>query len=333
MRDFTLKIYNQLLEKLLGKGYGFATFGQWAEQKEQILRQAQDARTQSAMHLPLCILRHDVDKLPENSLATAKIENELGIRGTYYFRIVPDSFDEQIIREIATLGHEIGYHYEEVDFAWREINGQWSMFDGQLKRKIKEVSREIKSQMSNVKSKEILRQAQNDNEAMITLAYDMFKKNLERIRKVAPVSTICMHGSPLSPYDNKMIWTKYDYRELGLIGEPYFDIDWNEFGYLTDTGRRWNGSDVSVRDKVVNKNVQLTIRHGGQVNNAQSASADRLKRTQDIIYAIEQNKLPDKVMITVHPQRWTDSYFAWGKELVLQNVKNVVKGLIVKRQK
>ena len=42
-----------------------------------------------------------------------------------------------------------------------------------------------------------------------------------------------------------------DYQDFGLIGEPYFDVDFNEVAYYTDTGRRWDGEDVSVRDKVV----------------------------------------------------------------------------------
>lgn len=33
--------------------------------------------TRSAEHSPLCILRHDVDSKPENSLATAEIESEM----------------------------------------------------------------------------------------------------------------------------------------------------------------------------------------------------------------------------------------------------------------
>ena len=34
-------------------------------------------------------------------------------------------------------------------------------------------------------------------------------------------------------------------------------------------------------------------------------------------------------MITVHPQRWTNNYLEWTKELVSQRVKNIVKwGLI-----
>ena len=53
--------------------------------------------------------------------------------------------------------------------------------------------------------------------------------------------------------------------------------------------------------------------------------------------------MPDKVMITVHPQRWCvypvkfislfhgDSFFPWIRELVWQNVKNVVKKAVVLR--
>ena len=37
------------------------------------------------------------------------------------------------------------------------------------------------------------------------------------------------------------IWSKYNYRKLGIIGEPYFDMDFDQFFYLTVTGRRWNG--------------------------------------------------------------------------------------------
>ena len=35
-------------------------------------------------------------------------------------------------------------------------------------------------------------------------------------------------------------------------------------------------------------------------------------------------------MINVHPQRWTDRPLLWVKELVGQNVKNVVKRYLLK---
>ena len=81
--DFTLEKYTQLLTALKQSGITFR-------------------------------LRHDVDLLPQNSLRTARIESKLGLVATYYFRMVPESYDEGIIKEIAGLGHEIGYHYESL---------------------------------------------------------------------------------------------------------------------------------------------------------------------------------------------------------------------------
>jgi hypothetical protein len=77
-----------------------------------------------------------------------------------------------------------------------------------------------------------------------------------------------MHGSPLSRWDSRLLWSRYDYREFGIIGEPYFDVDFDEVLYLTDTGRRWDGERFSVRDKVRGneelrmKNEELRIKIG-----------------------------------------------------------------------
>ncbi|HPI85106.1 MAG TPA: hypothetical protein PLR01_01945 [Bacteroidales bacterium] len=51
-----------------------------------------------------------------NALEMAKIQHEKGIRGTYYFRFLPGHFDTGIIREIAAMGHEIGYHYDDLSY-------------------------------------------------------------------------------------------------------------------------------------------------------------------------------------------------------------------------
>jgi hypothetical protein len=141
----------------------------------------------------------------------------------------------------------------------------------------------------------------------------MFRKNFD-------VKTICMHGSPRSKYDNKIIWTKYDYKMLGILGEPYLDIDWNEWGYFTDTGRRWDGEGVSVRDKVVRS-------QRSEVRDQKSEAGRKFRRTKDIIEKVHQ--LPQKVMITIHPERWTDNIFEWTKQLIFQNVKNVVKRIMI----
>jgi hypothetical protein len=90
--------------------------------------------------------------------------------------------------------------------------------------------------------------------------------------------------------------------------------------YLTDTGRCWDGYKVSVRDKIPGYQEQWT------------AAGLTWHTTQDLIQAIENNRLPNHVMITTHPQRWTNSKAAWYKEWLLQTIKNIVKRIIVKQQ-
>lgn len=128
-----------------------------------------------------------------------------------------------------------------------------------------------------------------------------------------------MHGSPRSPWDSKDIWNIKSYRDFGIIGEPYFDVDFADVFYLTDTGRRWDGFNVSVRDKI-------------------PVHQDRWCRerlvfhsTDDIIHALNKDSLPRHIMMTTHPQRWNDSIIPWTREFVLQNAKNLVKKLLVKQ--
>lgn len=217
------------------------------------------------------LLRHDVDLRPQNSLATAQLEAELGIRAVYYFRAVPESWDEDVIRSISALGHEIGYHYESLTTCNGDVDAAWLDFC----------------------------------------------QNLERLRALAPVTSICMHGSPRSPYDSKDIWKKYDYRTRYIYFEPYLDTDFSQTFYLTDTGRRWDGYKVSVRDRIPKYQEEWTEQ--GLVYHS----------TDDIIRAAKAGTLPRCLMITTHPQRWNPFGPAWVKELVLQSAKNGVKRLLI----
>jgi hypothetical protein len=261
MRDFTLKTYNLLLTALKQKGYSFQTYrGFLNEPKKKCV-----------------ILRHDVDSRSINSLIAAKLENDMGIAGTYFFRIVPESFDIEVIKKINSMGHEIGYHYEDLVIA-----------KGNSER-----------------------------------ALETFQRNLKAFRDIVRVDTICMHGSPLSKYDNRKLWEMYDYRDYGIIGEPYFDIDFNKVLYLTDSGRRWNGGAVSVRDKVP---VGLAC------NEKFKVYTEDLRSTFDIINAARKNNLPDIIMLTIHPQRWNNGYLPWFREFLWQNIKNIVKRMMANRE-
>ncbi len=302
MRDFTLHTYLQLLSALKDQKYIFVTFSGFLKESPS----------------KCVILRHDVDKRNMNSLRTARIENELGIKGTYYFRMVPGSFDEDVIREIAGMGHEIGYHYEDVSTMAERRKAEGGRQGLLGSGRSAQSSEEIESEL-------------------IRRAIESFKENLEKLRRVVPIETICMHGSPLSRWDNRLLWKYYDYRDFGIVGEPYFDIDFEKVLYLTDTGRRWDGETVSIRDKAEGRRQKAEGGRRKAEGNPPSAisllPSARFHSTFDIITAARENRIPDKIMLTIHPQRWDDRLLPWFKELVWQNVKNVIKRAVAEKKK
>ena len=93
---------------------------------------------------------------------------------------------------------------------------------------------------------------------------------------------------------------------------------------LTDTGRSWNNSKVSVRDKVETlkrgKDEGL-LRGMNRMNRMIPAGLDgskkkefkelRFRSTFDIIAAAKKGLLPDKIMLNTHPQRWDDRFGPW----------------------
>lgn len=143
-------------------------------------------------------------------------------------------------------------------------------------------------------------------------AISHFKVHLEKFRRLYPSKTICMHGSPMSNWDNRKLWTKYDYRDFGIIAEPYFDVDYSKVFYLTDTGRSWNNDSVNVRD-IVNSGFDIKIGNTGH-----------------LVRLIKNGQIPNKLIINTHPHRWFDFGLGWTKELIFQNLKNIVKLLLIK---
>jgi len=260
-KDFTLSTYKYLLETALESRYLFYSFQDYCEGKAKG---------------KFIILRHDVDKKATNALVIARIEAKLGIRASYYFRVVPQSNKPHIIKQIAELGHEIGYHYEEL-----------SIFNGNPEKSI-----------------------------------EHFERQLNSLRQFYQVKTICMHGSPLSKWDNRDLWKIYNYRDFGIIGEPYIDLlikpMLDNIVYLTDTARMWDGEKFNVRDKV---GYQLSV----------TGKNTGLHSTFDLINWLKVNDNLSNIMITTHPQRWTDNKIDWMFELTLQTLKNVVKKLIVNK--
>lgn len=258
--DFTLRMYRRLIYSFVDIGYTFFTFEKW-------LRDPMDE---------VVILRHDVDKRPLDALTMAWLEHDIGLSSTYYFRTVGDGMGPDIIRRIHSMGHEVGYHYEDLAAAHKQYPGAADIYE-----------RAIAS----------------------------FSDNLERLRSLVPVKTISMHGSPMSPVDNRQLWERYNYRDFGITGEAYMDTDFSSVLYLTDTGRTWDNRRVSVRDRPRGSDAMT---HG-------------FRTTRQIIKAAYKKQVPNHMMITIHPQRWTNNPVMWVSELVTQNVKNIAKAFMVRR--
>jgi len=252
--DFTLIKYRNLLQEVIDTSYTNLTL------KEFIMSAPNNC----------IIMRHDVDRKPDQALKMAQIENEYGLKSTYYFRMTKEVFQPEIIGQIAALGHEIGYHYEVLDKAKGDIN------------------------------KAIL----------------IFRQELSELRKIAEVTTICMHGNPLTPWVNRDIWIHHNFKEFGIIGEAYISIDYNKVSYFTDTGRAWNSSKHSIKD-IVQNNFK---------------NKEQIKSTDELISLIK-NSIPENICIVTHPNRWHDNFGSWLIELVWQNIKNTAKVVIKYRRK
>ena len=252
--DFTIEKYRELVLALKGARYELMRYDEYCGGK----------RAER-----MVVMRHDVDRQVERARRLAEVESEMRVGASYYFRekFIDDDSDE--IRYIESLGHEVGYHYEEL----------------------------------------VSEKGDTDK------AYARFVRNVGELRQVADVRTITMHGSPMSKFDSKDMWRVYDYKKLGLIGEPQIDVDWSDMFYLTDTGRSWNG--MSRRDKVAERAL------------AWKAKGWVYEKTDDVIKALKEGSFPNCVMMTTHPQRWTDNMLEWMRELVMQRMKNIIKRFLI----
>ena len=254
MRDFTLKAYRRYLEAIQKSYPLILRFDRYFQL---------NLKPES-----FCLIRHDVDRKPQNALKIAELEHAAGIAATYFFRTKKHTFDAEIVSAIAALGHEIGYHYESL----------------------------------------------SDAKGNMRMAIEDFEGNLQRLRNIVPVATICMHGRPLSAYDNKSLWEIAENREklmsrYHLLGEVYLDIDYTDIGYVSDTGRNWATQKANVRDRV-KSDISLSFSKG-----------------QHLLDYLNNRPHP-KLVFLAHPERWTDDYFEFAIQHSIDSLANLIKALI-----
>lgn len=117
MLDHTIKAYKSLLQAFVDAGFRFQKF-------EDYLSNPLEGK--------VVILRHDVDELADNALKMAKVEHDMGVVSTYFFRIVKQSDKPDVIRKIVSMGHAVGYHYEDLSLAEGDFEKARESFEKNL---------------------------------------------------------------------------------------------------------------------------------------------------------------------------------------------------------
>ncbi|MEZ5934520.1 MAG: hypothetical protein R3F54_21780 [Alphaproteobacteria bacterium] len=245
MIDFTLERYGEILDAALDAGYRTTT--------------VHALFAADRIDEPHVVLRHDVDRRPTNAVAMATAEADRDIQATYYFRIIPQTFKPALIREIAGLGHEIGYHYEDFHMARYQP----------------------------------------------ARAFDMFRRHVEELRAIAPISTIAMHGSPLAKFNNMTLWDHHRYDEAD-VKDCILSYDWSDYAFFTDTGRSFGENRANLRDRI-----------GGQ-------SFPEVTTSAELAAFLRECRWP-KIQLSTHPERWNPPGSVWmlqlGQDLAVNTIK------------
>lgn len=99
--EFTYKAYSIMIKKLYCSNYNICLYNDYNNYER------------------IAILRHDVDNSLIKALELAKFENSLKIKSTYFVLLSTDFYNIasikslKIIKNIISLGHEIGLHFDE----------------------------------------------------------------------------------------------------------------------------------------------------------------------------------------------------------------------------
>lgn len=256
-KDFTFDMYEKLLQTCLASGYEHLA--------------VRDYLQSSTLPEKFVIHRHDIDRKPKNALLMAELEAKYNISSTYYIRTTQNTFRRKIIEKIYSLGHEVGYHYEDLDRA-----------DGDPK-----------------------------------LAHQLFEKELERVRQYVPVETVCMHGNPLTKYDNRKMWQPSlpSFEQYDLLGEAYLSVDFEQVTYYSDTGRTWADGDLKVKDQPL----------GNSVKHHHVGSTSQLC---DLV----ASKSVCRPYVLSHPNRWADDIIEYVIEYSKDTGTNLGKRFLALTQ-
>ena len=106
---FTYNAYRELLDMLFRNGYHFYTYDNYPRSEQCV------------------IMRHDIDYSLEQAVKLARIENEYGIKSTYFVLLTSDFYNPassgsyRNLHEIINLGHNVGLHFDETAYSYEDF--------------------------------------------------------------------------------------------------------------------------------------------------------------------------------------------------------------------
>lgn len=140
-------------------------------------------------------------------------------------------------------------------------------------------------------------------------AIKLFEYELNKFKMICEVKTICMHGSPLSKFDNRDLWKVYNFKDYGIIGEAYLSV-WGDFCYFSDSGRNWDWR-TKMRDHIAHKKDIIEI-----------------KTTEELIEFVKYNNEP--LYILVHPGNWAFDAMDWIGMYLENSIFNIGKKFLAR---
>ncbi len=124
LKNFNPSQYENILKAATGSGRTIFSVGDFIAGKERAGKWGLDK--------PYIIIRHDVDDDVRYALEMAEMEKGFGIRSTYYIRRNPKVWLPATIVKIASMGHEIGYHYECLSKTDGDVRKAAALFKNEL---------------------------------------------------------------------------------------------------------------------------------------------------------------------------------------------------------
>lgn len=327
IRDFTMAKYEELCRALLDNGYTPMTISAFLDNRSARpnLHSAPHKNSQITLHKTLHTAPH---KTPQS---TPHIEKHPEKRPEKNSENYPDKYEKKYPKKypekIVLLRHDVDRKIQnalkmaELEHTLGIRSTYYFRYPYTFKPDIIATIHAMGHEVGY--HYETLSKARGDHQKAIAL----FEEELAAFREIpgceSGITTICMHGSPLSRYDNRDLWKHYDLKDYGLLGEAYLSMStttsFKGIHYFTDTGRTW-ANRHSVRD---------AMRAGGLDANANSnTKLVPVETTDDLARWIESSGV-ERLYLAVHPERWAVSVREWTTGCVMDCIINAGKAVLV----